>query len=55
MVKITETEPESFAFTLANWAMTRRAASTTRKKKLKMAMAVTLTITLTGKTTSHKM
>jgi hypothetical protein len=55
-VEITETELEQiFACTVADRGMTRRVASSLRRRKLKMAMPVILTVTLTGETTSHKM
>jgi hypothetical protein len=55
-VEMTETEPEKiFACTVANWAMTRRVASNSRRGKREIAMPVILTVTLNGKTTSHKM
>jgi hypothetical protein len=56
MVEITETEPEQiFAHTIANWAMTRKVSSNSRRRKYKTAMPVILTVMLTGKITSHKM
>jgi hypothetical protein len=55
LVEITETELEqTFACSVANWATTR-VASNSRRRKRKMATPVILTVTLTGETMSHKM
>jgi hypothetical protein len=56
MVEITETELEQIlAYIVANWAIIRRVASSSRRRKLKTSMPVILTQTLTSETKSHKM
>jgi hypothetical protein len=51
----TETEPEIFfACTVANWAIIRRVASSSRRRNLKTAMSVILAVALSGETTSYR-